>query len=160
MRFILLMSAVLLIGCRDGSSTATVDTKPVASLNAVQLWDEYGANGLAADGKYKGQYVELSGSVRNVQQGKGDRYFVGFAVVSPAALPDEEYNALNSREKKWFTEGYPPNVECYLSPTEHSVFANVKEGQSIKVVAKVVGRRTADVWGSYMVELEDARLLK
>jgi hypothetical protein len=140
--------------------TKPVEPKPVASLNVVTLWEEFLHNGLAADTKYKDKYVEISGGVRVIQNDAKGRYFVGFEIVSPAALTQGQYNRLSPMEKKWFREGYPPNVVCYLSSEAQQSFASIKPGQRIKVVAKVIGSKRADVWRDVMVELEDARLSK
>ncbi len=134
--------------------------KPVASLTAVQLWNTYGMNELTADGDYKGKYLDISGSVQSVNKGADGRYVVGFAVVAPAALNQRQLAQLSPRERKWFKDGYPPNVVCYFSKENEAAFADVKIGKEVTVTAKVVGRKSADVWRDYVVELDNAALVK
>jgi hypothetical protein len=145
---------------QDQATGKPAEPTPVVSTTAVELWEAYGRNGLAADAEYKGRHVRISGGVRLIQQDEKGRYFVGFSIVEPAVLTAAQYNRLSPKERKWYDEGYPPNVVCYLAPSHSGDFASVKVGQAITIIGKVVGRKQGDVWMGYLVEVEDGRLAK
>ena len=75
MKYVLLVICALLIGvglaivadaCSDSSSKPR---KTVASLSAAQLRQEYVDNEARADSKYKGKFVEISGTVEEIKSG-------------------------------------------------------------------------------------------
>jgi hypothetical protein len=132
-----------------------------ASISALELWQEYGSNALAADAKYKNGQVVMSGGVHDIGRAKDGRYYVGFYVVVASAVDEFTYANMSARERKWWAEGYPPNVVCYLAKDAKEDFAGVQPGDKIRVRAKVVGmKQTDDVWQGYLVELENGQLIK
>jgi hypothetical protein len=129
----------------------------VATLSAAGLWQEFGANPLQADSKYKGKVLKVTGTVRTVEPNERGRYFVGFEVFPQGSLPAGQ----SDQQKKWFNEGYPPMVICYLDPAMRSKFEEVKKGQRIEVLGRCVGRKK-DPSGlkDYIVVLKDCRMPK
>ena len=58
--------AILVDACSDSSSTPR---KAVASLSAAELRQEFVDNEARADSKYKGKFVEISGTVEEIESG-------------------------------------------------------------------------------------------
>jgi hypothetical protein len=67
---------------------------------------------------------------------------------------------MSEQERKWFHEGYPPNVVCYIAQGAENPFAVLKEDMEVKLVGKVIGSRKAPAWRGHIVELEDCRAMK
>src|SRR5207249_9191161 len=100
---------------------------PIATGWASQVWSDYGENAVKADSFYKGKYVQLKGEVRCVQTDANGRYYVGFvAPVDFGGVSKARYNRMTPQEKKWFNEGFPPNVICYLAIDSQTDFAQVR----------------------------------
>jgi hypothetical protein len=64
---------------------------------------------------------------------------------------------MTAQERKWYNEGYPPNVLCYFADAAQAAGAQRPKGQ-----AKVLGRcagvtRDPAVWKGYVVTLLDCR---
>ena len=131
--------------------------EPVAVLSDTELWMEYGGNELAADQKYKGKYVEISGKIKSVQKDQSGKYFIGFQIVEAGPLSQSDLNQLSAKDRKWFREGFPANVICWVSAEHEPGFASAANGSSLCVLARVVGSKKADVSRGYLVELDDAR---
>ncbi len=132
-----------------------------ALIAAPQLWQEYGSNTLAADAKYKEGLLML-GSVHSINKARDGRYLVAFTIfLGGDSLTESEYAILTAQQRKWWAEGYPPNVICYLAKGAEQAFADVEKGTTIRVRAKAIGtKRTDEVKGGYIVELEDGVLVK
>jgi hypothetical protein len=129
----------------------------VAELTSLALWEAYQTNAIGADRRYAGKFVRLTGRAEVIRKADDGRYLIGFGIVSPAGLFPEQFNALSPREKKWFREGYPPNVVCYLHPDHAAKFADFKPGASVTVTARVKGSERADAWMDMVVVLTDGR---
>ena len=50
----------------DDGPKITSDTKPNVTVSARKLYKEYNANEIAADEKYKGQIIQVSGIIRDI----------------------------------------------------------------------------------------------
>lgn len=175
---VLFVLSGIAVGCNSASPTATSpggksatgeapketkpgrpapDRTPVAKVTAIALFEEYGKNPLAADNKYKGKYVEVSGSGQVKQAGGG--YSFGFEVIYPAPGTAKQLAGLSAREQEWFRAGaYPPNVVARLNSAGETAAAKTARGTPVQVVGRVAGSRTADAWKDYVVELEDCSL--
>ena len=148
--------ALILAGSSDKAAR-----EPSASISAVALWQQYGSNALAVDAKYKDRELLMSGGVHEVGKARDGRYYVGFYVVLSGAVDESTYDNMSARERRWWAEGYPPNVICYLAKGSEQDFAGVQPGDNVRVRAKVVGvKQTDDVWRGYIVELEGGELVK
>lgn len=114
------------------------DETIVAKLNCVPFWEEYGKNVAAADMKYKGKLVQLTGRIERVDK-DNDGYFVSLVCVSG--------------------EGWGPNVVCRFGQDDAAEFAKIKPQEGVTLVARVVGyRRSAAAFREYAVDLKDARI--
>jgi hypothetical protein len=130
--------------------------KPVARLTGIALWQDYGNNAIGADAKYRDKTIQIDGSVEGVHAGEGGRYYVGLAVVSAGAVTQAELAQMSPKQRKWFDEGYPPNVVCYLDPAAKKAFADLKRDSGVTVLGRCKGmKKDPDVWGGYVVVLED-----
>jgi len=68
----------------DDGPKITTDTKPSVTVSAKKLYKEYNANEIAADEKYKGQIIQVTGIIRDIGNDimdnahvtlTGDQYF-------------------------------------------------------------------------------------
>jgi hypothetical protein len=134
------------------------DTNPVATLSAAELWDAFGKNTDDADARYKGKWVKISGNVVAATR-DGNTVSVGLQVATGTALTIEELKDLPDRERRWYKEGFPPNVVCYSAKGAEGRLAALRRGDRVELVGRVVGRKAADVWHDYIVLLEGCRLV-
>jgi hypothetical protein len=135
---------------------------PAISTTAYELWESFRNNDPEAM-KYKGKYVLVTGVVcRRLQEAGSLRFpnrpYIGLEVAESRPLSEEELAALPPHQQRWFHEGYPPNVVCYINPASQTAFAQVLERQQIKVLGQVLGGREADAWQNYVLDLVDCRL--
>lgn len=131
--------------------------EPVAKLSAIDLFNEYGANTLAADKKYKGKLIEVTGW--GVIARDGERYTFGFEVIVFPGMTQAQLARLSAREQKWFRDGkYPPNVIAKLNSEGEKGAADYKSGQTVRVTGFVRGTKKADVWRDHIVEMDDCDL--
>ena len=135
---------------------------PVATFAAPGLFEEYEKNALAADAKYKDRPVEVAGIVGKVEADAQRRYFVGFVIIEYPGVSQARYNRMTPQEKKWYNEGYPPNVIGYISPQVQADFAQLKKGDSVRIVGRCKGRQHVgpSVWKDFVVILDDCVLAK
>lgn len=142
MRFLLPLT--LCLGCSGepvGIPQKPPDRRPVLSVAARQLTEDYATNALAADGKYKGKYIEVVASVVSVQKA-GDGYSIHLADIRGARVLY--------------------NIDGRIARSSEKDFAAVKPSEmsaKIKVVGKVLGaeeRRGAHL--NTVIFMEDCRL--
>ncbi|VTR98861.1 : tRNA_anti-like [Gemmata massiliana] len=143
-----------------GPDSAPTSRTPVAKVSAIDLFNEYGQNVLAADKKYKGKIVEVNGWGKIGRSDAGRyRYTLGFEVITFPGMTQSQLSRLPPREQKWFREGsYPPNVIAYLNSEGEAVAADYKTGDPIRAIGIVRGTKKADVWRDHVLELEDCTL--
>jgi tRNA_anti-like len=145
-----LIALLAATGCQSRApKAAKAEPMPeaVGLTSADQIWFDYEANPAAADGKYRDKYYKIVGRVHSVAKGDDGRYAIGFAVAPKSATPPEGLT------------GLPPNVVCRVAASSKVDFTSLSELQIIHVNAKIVGRKSADVWGGFVVEVVDARYL-
>ena len=63
----------------------------------------------------------------------------------PVGMFPEQLAQLPARERKWFRDGYPPNVVAHLSQVGLAGAASVKPGQSVRVTGIVKGHTLPQV---------------
>ena len=86
-------------------------------VDASELYGEYKANEVAADAKYKGQTVVVSGTIQNI--GKD--------------ILDSAYVVIGGR-------GFLDGVQCSFSKGDESDVARLSKGQLITVEGEVYGK--------------------
>jgi hypothetical protein len=134
------------------------DRTIVASVNAPSLWMEYLDNAIAADAKYRGKCVQITGNVREVRKDAKGQYYLGFSCVSPGGATRASLARMDEKQRRWFNEGYPPNVVCYITPGHEGAFATVKQDHRIVVVGRPADTRQEDVYMGTVLVVEDCRL--
>lgn len=111
---------------RDGSQTAPAEKqvkKEVIRVSAVQLSEEYDANKVAADTKYKGKSLEISGVIDSI--GKD--------------IVDTPYVTLKGRELSLF------GVQCMFSKADEPKLATLSKGRGITLRGEVSGELIGNV---------------
>jgi hypothetical protein len=96
---------------------------PVATLKAADLLNEYKSNELAADGKYKGKLIQVTGKFASVQKDLIGRYYVSMEGGSDADF----------------------NVACYLSESGKDEAAKLQANQDLTVRGVCDGRLAGQV---------------
>jgi hypothetical protein len=125
--FIVLGSAIALIvligifagvpGGKSSSISPTDNKTPgVIEINVVQLYQEYNANQLVANAKYKGKILNVSGMVNDIDTG----------------LTDTPYVMLGSGQLL-------SAVQCTFSKQDVSMLAQLSRGQSLRIQGKCDG---------------------
>ncbi len=118
------------------------EDKPAITIHVNTLFNDYRDNTIGADAKYKGKFVELSGEVQEMSVDAKGRNYIGFKTVES------------------ISEVYPPNIICFVKQDAQAAFGKLKEGNKIKVIARVVGRSPASIQLGFIVTLDEARLVK
>lgn len=123
-RHILSLLALAVFGLlAAGSLDTDTDTKqtqtqtPSYTLSADQLYNEYKANEVAADARYKGKIVVVSGTIQNI--GKD--------------ILDSAYIVVGG-------EGFLDGVQCSFTKGEESSVARLSKGQRVSVKGEVSGK--------------------
>jgi len=127
LKFVLVVVLLVLVGVFSG--VTSTDVAPVAEketsqapeeviqISAVQLSEKYNANTVAADAKYKGKTLAISGVIDNI--GKD--------------ILDTPYIVLKGRELSLF------GVQCMFSRADESKLASLSKEQNITLQGKVSG---------------------
>lgn len=137
---VILLAALLLAGCDgDTQSSKQLNTAPrianenasgfatgVAPVSAMMLLDEYKKDPTAADSKYKGRTLLISGTVEATGKSKSGIPFVSFQRPS-AQSPT---SAL---------------VVCSLEPAQAPSAETLRQGQEVRLKGRVQGALTGNV---------------
>lgn len=121
---VLVMFGVLAVGSTD----TDVDTQDVQSqnpsyvLSANQLYREYERNEVAADEKYKGAVIIVSGTIQDI--GKD--------------ILDEAYIVIGGT-------GFLDGVQCSFTESQLSSIAGLSKGQQVTVKGEVSGKMIGNV---------------
>lgn len=103
-----------------GSPSTASDSTPKApeaiKISAPDLCAAYIENEVAADEKYKGKYLEITGAIDDIKKD----------------ITDTPYVALT-------TDDVIRRVQCMFSKNESSVLAELKKGQQITIIGKCDG---------------------
>jgi len=106
-----------------GSTDTDTDTQKVQSqapsytLSANQLYNEYNSNEVAADSKYKGKIVIVTGTIQDI--GKD--------------IMDDAYIVIGGG-------GFLDGVQCTFTKGEQSTVARLSKGQQVRVKGEVAGK--------------------
>lgn len=106
-------------GSDDEQSTETeiASEVPTIEISASQLYADYEANGVAADEKYKGKVLLVTGVVNNIDKDILDAIYV--------TLKADEYFG---------------DVQCYFADSHTKTAAQLSKGQKITVKGKCDGK--------------------
>ncbi|MBF0106913.1 MAG: hypothetical protein HQM16_16495 [Deltaproteobacteria bacterium] len=116
---ILVLLGFLAVGSVDtDTSTQNVQSQtPSYTLTARQLYHEYDSNEVAADAKYKGQVVVVSGKIQAI--GKD--------------IMDDAYVVLGGGD-------YFDGVQCTFTEGQKSSVAGLSKGQQVAIKGEVAGK--------------------
>ena len=98
----------------DQSPKVTSDSNPSVTISASKLYKEYNENEIAADEKYKGKIIEITGVIRDIGN----------------YIMDNAYITLVGNE-------YFRDIQCYFN--EKSVVAKLSKGKRITVIGSCSG---------------------
>ena len=98
----------------DQSPKVTSDSNPSVTISASKLYKEYNENEIAADEKYKGKIIEVTGVIRDIGND----------------IMDNAYITLVGNE-------YFGDIQCYFN--EKSVLASLSKGKRITVMGSCSG---------------------
>ena len=99
-------------GSDDETATETeISTQePAITVSARQLYADYEANGVAADGKYKDKVLQVTGVVNTIDRDIMDKIYV--------TLKGDQYFG---------------DIQCYFAESHTQEAANLSKGQTITV---------------------------
>jgi ribosomal protein L40E len=103
---------------RKGSTASSKESAPVEviTVKSSVLYQEYMENEIAADGKYKGKYVEVSGAIDDIGKDIMDEMYI--------TLPGDGFLG----------------VQVYFPKSDSQVVGGLKKGQRVSVVCKIDGK--------------------
>lgn len=93
--------------------------EPTYTVTALALASEYKANEVAADAKYKGQLIEISGRVDTIGKDIVDTPYIAFETENP-------YEVIN-------------RIQCMFRDADTASLSTVSKGQSITLRGTVSG---------------------
>jgi hypothetical protein len=116
-----------LLGCRTRTApTATPAAAPAVTVKAGDLLTEYSTNAVAADAKYKGKLVQVSGKFGSAQKAP----LLGYAVqLLPEDAPDVNASA----------------VQCFIVESAEADVAKLQQGQMITLQGTCDGQVLSQV---------------
>lgn len=88
-------------------------------VTAVQLSGDYKANEIAAEAKYKGKLLEISGLVGDIGKDITDTPYITFQI--------DQYSIVNQ-------------VQCMFSKSDEQLLASISKGQRLTVTGEVSGK--------------------
>ena len=98
----------------DQNPKVTSDSNPSVTISASKLYKEYNENEIAADEKYKGKIIEVTGVIRDIGNDIMDNAYI--------TLVGDEYFG---------------DIQCYFN--EKSVVAKLSKGKRITVIGSCSG---------------------
>jgi hypothetical protein len=126
-RTALLALALVLLGCGKRSpAPPAAPAAPAATVKAGDLLKEYSANAVAADGKYKGKVIQVSGKFGSAQKAP----LMGYAVE----LLPEDAGDVNTN-----------TVQCFIVEEAQDDVAKLQQGQKITVQGTCDGQYVGQV---------------
>jgi hypothetical protein len=116
-----------LLGCRTRTPPATGSSAaPAVTVKAGDLLTEYGSNAVAADGKYKGKLLQVSGKFGSAQKAP----LLGYAVQ----LLPEDAGDVNASA-----------VQCFIVESAEADVAKLQPGQIIALQGTCDGQVLSQV---------------
>jgi hypothetical protein len=98
------------------TESSVADAQPELSVGADQLVNDYNANEVAADEKYKGKVIEVSGRIDSIGKDIGDSIYVTLMVGDSdfPAIPSPQlyFSDEHEREAADFVKGEPLRAKC------------------------------------------------
>jgi hypothetical protein len=130
MRPVALVAFVLafpIIGCQTGTANKPAPPSgPAIVVSAGEMLKEYGANAVAADAKYKGKLVRVTGKFGSAQKAP----LLGYAVqVLPEDAPEVNLSG----------------IECFITEAAQADIANFQPGQMITIEGMCDGQVVGQV---------------
>ena len=123
----LLALTVAPLGCqKQKQKPPAAPPEPVATVKAGDLIKEYRANALAADGKYKGKLIKVTGKFDGVQKAP----LLGYVLQ---LLPEDA------------GEANLVFVQCFLAEEAHDEASKLQAGQLITVLGTCDGQTVSQV---------------
>jgi tRNA_anti-like len=123
----LLVVAVSLLGCQTSTGpTGAAPAAPAATVKAGALLQEYAANAVAADAKYKGKPLRVSGKFGSAQKVP----LMGYAVE---LLPEDAGDVNLS------------GVQCFILESAEADVAKFKPGQMVTLEGTCDGQAVGQV---------------
>ena len=98
----------------DQSPKVTSDSNPSVTISASKLYKEYNENEIAADEKYKGKIIEVTGVIRDIGNDIMNNAYV--------TLAGDEYFG---------------DIQCYFN--KKSVVAKLSKGKRITIIGSCSG---------------------
>ena len=98
----------------DDEPKITADTKPNLIVSARKLYEEYNANEIAADEKYKGKIIQVTGIIRDIGNDIMDNAYI-------TLIGDQYFR----------------DIQCYFR--EKSIVAGLSKGKRISVMGSCSG---------------------
>lgn len=116
---VLVLLGILAVGSTDtDTDTQKVQSQaPNYTISADQLYSDYNSNEVAADAKYKGKVVIVSGRIQDI--GKD--------------IVDDAYIIIGG-------EGFLDRVQCMFTKGQQSSVASLSKGQHVRVKGEVAGK--------------------
>jgi hypothetical protein len=110
--------SIVLAGCTESQENVeqTAQQVPAYRVNAKELYDEYKANEVAADQKYKGKVVIVAGTVKDIRKDLMDRPYI---LIGESELL---------------------GIRCTFVSKDSSPIAHLQKGQRVSVKGKVSGK--------------------
>lgn len=102
-----------------GESPTTTEQRPVAkNVSVNDLLSEYKANEIRADGRFKGEWVRVSGVVDSVKKDITDSMYVTVGTGQRFEIPQ---------------------VQCFLTKSQEAHAASIDKGAKVTLTGKVSG---------------------
>lgn len=111
---VLFLFAVIALGCQTKENKTPPPSGPATNVKAGDLLNEYGTNAVAADAKYKGQLLRVTGKFGSASKTP----LLGFAVQ---LLPEDAGDVNLS------------GVECFILDSAKADVANMQPGQIVSL---------------------------
>ena len=131
---------------RASSSLETAAEKPAASVDAADLRDEYRANEIAADSRYRGKLIEISGGVDRIRRDE-----LGRGLLSLQSTDTAADNATGHAAE-------PGQVMCYFTEDTEASASGVRPGDDVSIWGRCEGKSAGAVavTGSVVVRIKHA----
>lgn len=88
------------------------DAAGVTHVGAVRLWQDYEANEVAADNRYKGKRLRVTGRVRSVEKNLADAAVLDLAGGHPIFWTNATLDSAQTQQAATLTKGSQVVVEC------------------------------------------------
>jgi hypothetical protein len=149
----------------QATGTAKAPGVPVAVVSATDLDREYEANLAAAEVKYAGKLIEVTGMRPKLDKDARERYFLASSQRlvrqnQPARITSIE-GARAALQEAALNAQYVPGMYFYIRPSELPRFADPKGEQTYRIrgICRGLTRRD-DLQPNFIVILEDCTLVE